>query len=284
MSPTERPERSSSARPRRGARRAQAEVANEASADELTHPDVDLALGRDVASEGDDSDASGAVDDGSDVDLIAALESADPEFADAALGTPSQWSGWLVTLGLALITLEALAMLLTIAQGLSLHRTGAGSFNGDLLHRLGIAASRSLGVAQSLTVVVGVVLVSLPTAIGRPPSRRYEGRRTLALYGAIAVAVLIGIGTALGVRAELHLDRLQQQSTTPFRRWALATDVVGTLGVALVAFLGALAALPDRRGQANGQLASAARAGEEAGGTSGPSAGAGTGMDTGDIA
>ncbi|MDQ1397580.1 MAG: hypothetical protein QOG64_2839 [Acidimicrobiaceae bacterium] len=194
-----------------------------------------------------DGDEDGAFDDEAEDD-----ESADDETeADEADegGGPAQdlWTSLVITLGLGLALIQALFVLFTLAQGLALRRSGSGSFNGDIFHRLGIAFSRSLGIGQGLALVLAVALVSLPALIGRPTGIRQERLRVLTLFIVAAVAVVVGAGTAIGVRAELHLDRLQQQPTTPFRRWALATDVVATLGTALVAFLGAVAALPDRR-------------------------------------
>lgn len=157
------------------------------------------------------------------------------------------WAGLIVSVGLGVAVVQVLYFLFTLAQGLSVRRHGAGSLSGDFFHRIGIAFSRSLSPIQGLALVLAVALVSIPAVADVRLPARMDRRRVVTLYIVAAIAILIGLGTALGVRAELHLDEIQQTPTTPFRRWALATDVVGTLGTALVAFLAALAAFPDRR-------------------------------------
>jgi hypothetical protein len=161
------------------------------------------------------------------------------------------WASFLASLGLGVAAIEALYIIFVFGQGLAVRRTGAGSFSGDFLHRIGIAFSGSVQMVHGLGLILAVALVVIPLAgagaEGRAVARTYERRRVATLVIVIVLAVLIGLGVALGVRAELYADKLQQQPTTPFRRWSLATYVVGTLGTALVAFLAALAALPDRR-------------------------------------
>jgi hypothetical protein len=220
--------------------------------DDLESSDTGDATG--VPLDADDTlpEDDGALDRDPEYEELAASGANDDE-ADAWRAGLS-WARLSVTLGLGVAGVQALYMIFTFAQGLSIRRTGAGSLQGDFFHRIGIAFSRSLSPIQGLALVVAVALVSLPSMVDIPLTSRYERRRIITLWAVGVIAIIIGIGNALGIRAELHLDQLQAQAqqgagTTPFRRWSLATDVVGTLGMALLAFLAALAAFPERRRQ-----------------------------------
>src|SRR3954470_4010827 len=191
---------------------------------------------------------AGAGERGPEYEELAGSDAAIDD-ADESWRAGLSWARLSVTLGLGVAAVQALYVLFTFAQGLSVRKQGAGSLQGDFFHRVGIAFSRSLSPIQGLALVVAVALVSLPSIVDIPLTSRYELRRIVTLWTVGTVAIIIGIGNALGIRAELHLDQLQGQGTTPFRRWALATDVVGTLGMALLAFLAALAPFPERRRQ-----------------------------------
>src|SRR5438309_6954756 len=95
------------------------------------------------------------------------------------------WAGFLASLGLAVAALDGLYLLFVLGQGLAVRRSGAGSFSGDLLHRLGIAFSGSVQMTHGLALILAVALVVMPLAgagaEGRAVAETYERRRVATL-------------------------------------------------------------------------------------------------------
>ena len=176
----------------------------------------------------------------------------DAELSDlgSADAEPSRWAGLAVGVGAGLIVVQALFVLITVIQGLSLHRNGAGGFPGDIFHRIGIAFSTSVNIPSGLALTAGALLVAAPSLAGLDDERvpRWSpGLRTALLVMVDVVAIVIAVGTVLGVRASLRLDNLQTTPVTGYQRWELTAYTAGTVGTALVAFITALVAMPGRR-------------------------------------
>src|SRR5436309_300153 len=72
-----------------------------------------------------------------------AATSIDPLDEPVAVTPPpgAAWASFLASLGLGLAVLEALYLVFVLGQGLAVRKSGAGSFSGDLFHRIGIAFS-----------------------------------------------------------------------------------------------------------------------------------------------
>ena len=115
---------------------------------------------------GDPSDS----DPGGRIDVDQALVVTPPP------GAP--WASFLASLGLGLAVLEALYLIFVLGQGFAVRKSGAGSFAGDLLHRIGIAFSGSVNLAHGLALIVAVALVVIPLA-----GAGAEGRAVAVTYG-----------------------------------------------------------------------------------------------------
>ena len=178
----------------------------------------------------------------------------EPEPATAPADRRLRWVGVAVNAGIAVAVVQALFVLLTIVQGLSL-RPKADNFPSDVFHRIGIAFSTSVNIPSGLALLVAVFLVTVPSFM--PPTatassgttgvERLRTRRVATLVIVDVVAAVIAAGTILGVRASLHAAKVAPNGrVTPYQRWELAAYLGGTLGTALVAFLVSMAAMPAR--------------------------------------
>src|SRR3954452_1554113 len=120
------------------------------------------------------------MDGNEDGDAIAEpVEPIDDDETVAVTPPPgAAWASFLASLGLGLAALEALYLLFVLGQGLAVRKSGAGSFSGDLLHRIGIAFSGSVNIAHGVILVFAVALVVIPLAgagaEGRAVALTYE--------------------------------------------------------------------------------------------------------------
>jgi hypothetical protein len=137
------------------------------------------------------------------------------------------------------ITAQVLA---AIAEGMALKRTEPQGLPGDVWHRIGYAFS-SLGGTALLFLVVAVVLVTLPVILDAHTSDRQETVAAVVLGLAVVMAVVIGVGSILTVRYNLHLYSASQRPVPSFVRIQLVFFLLGALGTAAVALFGALTAL-----------------------------------------
>src|SRR3954470_589549 len=85
------------------------------------------------------------------------------QLADARPDT-TRWVALAVSCGAAVAGVQALFVLFTIVQGLSL-RPKADNFPSDVLHRIGIAFSRGVNMPGALALIVATLLISVPSFV-----------------------------------------------------------------------------------------------------------------------
>ena len=151
-----------------------------------------------------------------------------------------RWVGLVTNLGLALAAVVGIQLLAALLEGLSMGIGQLASLpTADRLHRLGYAFSANFGMPAPLTLVVAVVLVSLPVLVGQRTRESQEQNAILTLWLVVVEAVLIGLGSLLAVR--YNLARLAAQGAVfPFARVELSIFLAGVLGVSTVAAVAAL--------------------------------------------
>ena len=155
---------------------------------------------------------------------------------------PARWVGFVNAIGLALVVVVTAQVLAAIAEGFALKRTEPQGLPGDLFHRLGYAFS-NLGGTVLLFLVVAVVLVSLPVFLEKRTTDRQETTAAVALGLVVVMAVVIGVGSILAVRYNLHLYSASKRSVPSYVRIQLVFFLLGALGTAAIALFAALTAL-----------------------------------------
>ena len=155
---------------------------------------------------------------------------------------PPRWVGFFNSIGLGLTVVLTAQVLAAIAEGMALKRTEPQGLAGDIFHRLGYAFS-SLGGTALLFLVVAVVLVSLPVVLKARTTDRQETVAAVTLGLSVVMAIIIGIGSILTVRYNLHLYSASNRSVPSFVRIQLVFFLLGALGTAAVALFAALSAL-----------------------------------------
>jgi len=154
---------------------------------------------------------------------------------------PARWVGFLTSIGLALAVVVTAQVLAAIAEGFALKRTEPQGVPGDVFHRLGYAFS-NLGGTVLLFLVLAVVLVSLPMFLQRRTSERQETTASITLGLVVVMAVVIGVGSILAVRYNLHLYSASKRSVPSYVRIQLVFFLLGALGTAAIALFAALSA------------------------------------------
>ena len=171
------------------------------------------------------------------------VEPAVPEAAALPPVAPlARWVGFVTNIGLALAIVVTAQVLAAIAEGMALKKTEPQGVPGDVFHRLGYAFS-NLGGTVLLFLVLAVVLVSLPVFIGRRTSDRQESVAAITLGLTVVMAVVIGVGSILTVRYNLHLYSASHRSVPSFVRIQLVFFLLGALGTGAIALFAALTAL-----------------------------------------
>jgi hypothetical protein len=155
---------------------------------------------------------------------------------------PARWVGFVTSIGLALAIVVTAQVLAAIAEGFALKHTEPQGIPSDVFHRLGYAFS-NLGGTVLLFLVVAVVLVSLPVIMGVRTSDRLETLSAITLGLCVVMAIVVGIGSILTVRYNLHLYSASKRPVPSFVRIQLVFFLLGALGTGAVALFGALTAL-----------------------------------------
>lgn len=171
-----------------------------------------------------------------------------------------RWVGFVTTIGLALTLVVTAQVMAAIVEGVVLKKTEPQGVPGDVFHRIGYAFS-NLGGTVLLFLVVAVVLVSLPVFLRQRTSDRQETTVAIAMGLAVVTAVVIGVGSILAVRYNLHLYSASKRAVPSYVRIQLVFFLLGALGTAAIALFGALTALSlrDKGDQSSGPTAAEAR-------------------------
>jgi hypothetical protein len=154
----------------------------------------------------------------------------------------ARWVGFVTSIGLALAVVVTAQVLAAIAEGMALKKTEPQGLPGDVFHRLGYAFS-NLGGTVLLFLVLAVVLVSLPVFIGKRTSDRQETAAAVTLGLVVVTSVVIGVGSILTVRYNLHLYSASKRSVPSFVRIQLVFFLLGALGTGAIALFAALTGL-----------------------------------------
>lgn len=166
---------------------------------------------------------------------------------DDDYGAPSRWATLVSTVGMAMIGIIAVQVLASVVQGLTIktgERLGQG-LRDDLFHRLGYPFD-TLGSTALLFLVIGVVLLALPSALDEHVAERQDRAVGIMLKLAIVISVIVAIGSVLAVRATLNNYTANNVSVPTSVRIQFTTFLLGALGASALALYGAISALGQR--------------------------------------
>jgi hypothetical protein len=181
-----------------------------------------------------------ALDDSDDDDD---LSDYDDELDEEPL---SRWASLLATVGTALVGIVGVQVVTSIVEGLTLKQgQRVGDIPEDLFHRLGYPFG-GLGATALVFLVLGVVLVSLPSVLDEYLSPSQDRMVRYALIVAVVLGVIIAIGSLLAVRANLHEYSAKGVAVPAYARVQFTNFLLGSLGAAALALFGAIAAMNER--------------------------------------
>ncbi len=164
---------------------------------------------------------------------------ADEDFVDYIA---PRWVGLVTALGTGFIGVVTLQVLLTLVEGLSLKTGQRFAVPDDLLHRIGYPFG-SLGSTAVFLVVIGIILLALPTILGEDVTDRQYAIGGAALKTAVVIGVLIGLGALLAVRGSLHEYSAKNVAVPGYVRVQFTSFLLATLAASAVAVWGAITAL-----------------------------------------
>ena len=179
----------------------------------------------------------------------AAAAAYDDEDLDEYLDAPaSRWVSLMATIGTALIGIVTVQVLTSLVEGLSLKSEQRVQIPDDLFHRLGYPFG-GLGATALVFLVLGVVLVSMPSVLDELLSEAQDRVVGVALIVAVVMGVLIAIGSLLAVRANLHEYAAKNVPVPTYVRVQFTNFLLGSLGAAALALFAAIAAMNERNRQ-----------------------------------
>jgi hypothetical protein len=165
---------------------------------------------------------------------------------DEYLDVPaSRWASLLATIGTALIGIVTVQVLTSLVEGLTLKNGQRVQVPDDLFHRIGYPFG-GLGATALVFLVLGVVLVSMPSVLDELLSEAQDRVVGVALVVSIVMGVLIAIGSLLAVRANLHEYAAKNFAVPTYVRVQFTNFLLGSLGAAALALFGAIAAMNER--------------------------------------
>lgn len=167
------------------------------------------------------------------------------EDLDEYLDVPSRWASLLATIGTALIGIVTVQVVTSLVEGLSLQGGQRVQIPDDLFHRLGYPFG-GLGATALVFLVLGVVLVSMPSVLDELLSESQDRVVGAALIVAVAMGVIIAIGSLLAVRANLHEYAAKNVPVPTYVRVQFTNFLLGSLGAAALALFGSIAAMNER--------------------------------------
>ena len=157
----------------------------------------------------------------------------------------SRWASLLATIGTALIGIVTVQVLASIVEGLTLKSGQRVGVPDDLFHRLGYPFG-GLGATALVFLVLGVVLVSMPSVLDELLSESQERVVGVALVVATVMGVAIAIGSLLAVRANLHEYAAKSVPVPSYVRVQFTNFLLGSLGAAALTLFGSIASMNER--------------------------------------
>ena len=151
----------------------------------------------------------------------------------------------LATIGTALIGIVTVQVLASVVEGLTLKSEQRVGIPDDLFHRLGYPFG-GLGATALVFLVLGVVLVSLPSVLDELLSEPQDRVVGVALIVAAVMGVIIAVGSLLAVRANLHEYAAKNVAVPSYVRVQFTNFLLGSLGAAALALYGSIASMNER--------------------------------------
>ncbi len=171
------------------------------------------------------------------------------EDLDEYLDVPaSRWISLMATIGTALIGIVTVQVLTSLVEGFTLASGERVQVPDDLFHRLGYPFG-GLGATALVFLVLGVVLVSMPSVLDELLSEAQDRVVGVALIVAIVMGVMIAIGSLLAVRANLHEYAAKNFAVPTYVRVQFTNFLLGSLGAAALALFASIAAMNERSRQ-----------------------------------
>jgi hypothetical protein len=157
----------------------------------------------------------------------------------------SRWISLLATIGTALIGIVTIQVLASVVEGLTLKKGERVGIPDDFLHRLGYPFG-GLGATALVFLVLGVVLVSMPSILDELLPETQDRVVGVALIVAVVIGVVIALGSLLAVRANLHEYAAKGVSVPSYVRVQFTNFLLGSLGAAALALFGSITAIQER--------------------------------------
>ncbi len=164
------------------------------------------------------------------------------EFDD---GPASRWVALLATIGTALIGIVTVQVLTSLVEGFALKSGQRVGIPDDLFHRIGYPFG-GLGATALVFLVVGVVLVAMPSVLGELLPESQDRLVGIALVVAVAMGVIIAIGSLLAVRANLHEYSAKNVAVPSYVRVQFTNFLLGSLGAAALSLFASIATINER--------------------------------------
>lgn len=164
------------------------------------------------------------------------------DYVDAPV---TRWVSLLATIGTALIGIVTVQVITSLVEGLSLESGQRVQIPDDMLHRLGYPFG-GLGATALVFLVIGVVLVSMPSVLDELLSEAQDRVVGAALVVAMVMAVLIAVGSLLAVRANLHEYAAKNVAVPTYVRVQFTNFLLGSLGAAALTLFGAITSMGER--------------------------------------
>ena len=175
----------------------------------------------------------------------AAIDEEEEDLEEYFDAPASRWASLLATIGTALIGIVTVQVVTSLVEGLTLKSGQRVQIPDDLFHRLGYPFG-GLGATALVFLVLGVVLVSMPSVLDELLSEAQDRVVGAALIVAVVMGVLIAIGSLLAVRANLHEYAAKNVPVPTYVRVQFTNFLLGSLGAAALALFGSIAAMNER--------------------------------------
>jgi hypothetical protein len=138
----------------------------------------------------------------------------------------------------ALVLVELLQLIGTLAQGVTTPSRGPNGAPGGLLFRIGAAFLSSISSVNAVVLLLAVVLAAVPILVGSPTRRRAIDS---VLFGTTLSATVVVVGSLLALRERVHQFAVAHQTIPAHQRWALFTYLAGTLAMSVIVVMASLA-------------------------------------------